>query len=126
MQLDAGVSVLAESNFDANSELEPLRRLVDEHDCRLVQIHCRRSQDELLEHFVERLQKGKRHPGHGDEPEDVAEVKAKLEAGVWDPLDLPGELIEADKSADDFSYDALAKRVRAAGGDVPETDMSGV
>jgi hypothetical protein len=114
MQLDAGVSVLAESNFDADSDLEPLRALVREHDCRLVQLHCRRPKDELLEHFVERVEEGRRHPGHGDEPEDVEEVKAKLEAGVWDPLDLPGELIEVDKSADDFSYDELAERVRAA------------
>ena len=55
---------------------------------------------------------GKRYPGHGDEPEDVGEVRAKLEAGVWDPLDLPGELIEVDKSAEDFSYDELADWLR--------------
>jgi predicted kinase len=113
MQLEAGVSVLAESNFDADSDLEPFRRLDREHDFRLVQIHCNRPNDELLDRFVERVEEGSRHPGHGDAPEDVDEVRAKLEAGVWDPLDLPGVVIEVDKGAEGFSYDQLAERVRA-------------
>jgi predicted kinase len=115
MQLDAGVSVLAESNFDSDSDLEPFRRLHQEYGARIVQIHCTRPEEELLERFVGRVEEGKRHPGHGDEPEDVEEVRAKLEAGVWDPLDLPGELIQVDKGADGFSYDELAGRVREAG-----------
>jgi predicted kinase len=113
MQLGAGVSVLAESNFDSDWDLEPFRRLHREYDARIVQIYCTRPKEELLERFVERVEEGRRHPGHGDGPEDVDEVRAKLEAGVWDPLDLEGELLEVDKSADGFSYDELAERVRA-------------
>ena len=40
-------------------------------------------------------------------------MRAKLEAGLWDPLDLPGELVEVDKSGEAFSYEELAERVRA-------------
>ena len=110
-QLDAGVSVVAESNFDASSDLEPIRELARAHDVRVVQVHCRRDEERLLDRFVVRIADGRRHPGHGDEPEDVEEVRAKLEAGVWDPLDLPGELIAFDKDQDELAD--LAERVRA-------------
>ena len=113
LQLAAGVSVIAESNFDADTDLAPLLRLCDEHDPRLVQLHCVRPKEKLLARFAERIEEGERHPGHGDEPEDVDEVRAKLEAGVWDPLDLPGELIEVEKDAEGFSYDDLADRLRS-------------
>ena len=113
MQLEAGVSVLTESNFDTRTDLGPLRRLQREHRARLVQVHCHRAKEKLLDRFVERLEEGKRHPGHGDEPEDVLEVEEKLEDGVWDALDLPGDLIEVDKDVEEFSCDRLAEQVRA-------------
>lgn len=112
-QLEAGVSVVAESNFDADADAEPLRRTAEEHHARLVQVHCARPKERLLERFVGRIEEGRRHPGHGDEPRDVEEVEAKLEAGVWDPLDLPGDLIQVDKDAESFTHDGLAARVRA-------------
>lgn len=110
-QLEAGVAVVAESNFDSSSDLEPLRRLSREHTARIVQVHCRRDEAKLLERFVGRIEEGRRHPGHRDEPEDVEEVREKLEAGVWDPLDLPGDLIEFDKDSEEI--DDLVERVRA-------------
>jgi predicted kinase len=113
MQLAAGVSVVAESNFDASSDLEPLRRLCREHAVRPVQVYCTRPREQLLAEFVERIEEGRRHPGHGDEPENVEEVRAKLDAGAWDPLDLPGELIEVDEGAPGFDYDDLVACVRA-------------
>ena len=111
-QLEASVSVVAESNFDSSSDLEPLRRLTREHDVALVQVHCRRDEAKLLERFVGRIEEGRRHPGHGDEPEDVDEVRRKLEAGVWDPLDLPGELVSFDKDVEEL--EELVERVRSA------------
>jgi predicted kinase len=112
-QLAAGVSVVAESNFDASSDLEPFRRLCAAHELRLVQVHCTRDEERLVERFVGRIEEGKRHPGHGDEPEDADEVRAKIAAGVWEALDLPGELLEFDKDRDDL--DELVARVRAHG-----------
>jgi predicted kinase len=80
--LEAGVSVVAESNFDRHSDLGALRTLQEEHGARLVQVYCRRSRERLLERFVERIEEGERHPGHGDEPHDVEEVERKLGAGI--------------------------------------------
>ena len=111
-QLEAGVSVVAESNFDADTDTAPFRRIVREHEVRLVQIHCRASTDAVLRAFAERAESGRRHPGHQDEREDVAEVRGKLEAGLWDALELPGELIELPVLEADVDYDALAGQVR--------------
>jgi hypothetical protein len=42
----------------------------------------------------------------------VSEVRAKLDAGLWDPLDLTGELIELPVLETDVDHDALAREVR--------------
>jgi predicted kinase len=111
-QLDAGVSVLAESNFDRRSDLGPLRALQDEHGAHIVQVHFSRPKEKLLERFVDRIEEGERHPGHGDEPEDVEEVERKLEEGVWEPLDLPGDLVRVDKDDPGFDVEQLAREIR--------------
>jgi predicted kinase len=103
--LDAGVSVLVESNFDARSDTQPFREL----DARIVQIHCGGEVDELVESFAERSASGRRHPGHDDSPSDAEEVRRKIESGFWDPLDIPAELIRVDREAD--AHD-LAMRLR--------------
>jgi hypothetical protein len=110
-QLAEGVSVTAESNFDAEFDIAPFRRLADELDVEIVQIHIDGDTDALVEKFAQRAASGKRHPGHQDEPEDAAEVRAKLEAGLWKPLRLPGLLVEADMHDDE---EQIVARVRAA------------
>ena len=110
-QLAAGVSVTAESNFDAEFDVAPLRRLAEEHDVELVQIHIDGDIEALVEKFARRAASGKRHPGHHDEPEDADELRAKLEAGLWKPLRLPGLLVEADMHDDE---EQIVARVRAA------------
>jgi predicted kinase len=110
-QLAEGVSVTAESNFDARSDVEPIRRLADEHDVRIVQIHIGGAIDALVEKFARRAASGKRHPGHGDEPGDADELRAKLEAGLWEPLELPGTRVKADMHEDE---EEIVDRVREA------------
>ena len=108
-QLRVGVSVLAESNFDARTDTAPFRRLREEHDARIVQVHVGGDTDALVRAFAARAAEGDRHPGHGDEPADADEVREKIEAGLWEPLDLGGELVRADM-ADEPSR--IASRVR--------------
>jgi hypothetical protein len=110
-QLAAGVSVAAESNFDADTDVAPFRRLADTHDAQIVQIHIGGDVDELVEKFVRRAESGDRHPGHGDDAGDADELRAKLEAGLWEPLDLPGILVEADMHEDE---EEIVSRVHAA------------
>jgi hypothetical protein len=110
-QLDAGVSVAAESNFDAESDVAPFRHLAETYDAQVVQIHIGGDTDELVAKFVRRAESGKRHPGHGDDAGDADELRAKLESGLWKPLDLPGILIQADMDEDE---EEIVSRVRAA------------
>jgi predicted kinase len=109
-QLAEGVSVAAESNFDAESDTEPFRRLAAEHDVEIVQIHIDGDTEALVAKFVRRAQSGKRHPGHRDGAGDADELRAKLEAGHWAPLKLPGTLVEADMHDDE---EEIVERVRA-------------
>jgi predicted kinase len=92
-QLASGLSAIVESNFERDADLAPLERLWRERPTRVVQIHCGGEEAELLDRFAERAASEERHPGHEDRPE---EVRDDLERGRWDPLDLPGELIEID------------------------------
>ena len=109
-QLASGLSSIVESNFDRDADLAPLERLWLERETRVVQIHCGGEEEELLERFAERAASAERHPGHGDTPADVDEVRADLERGRWDPLDLPGELIRIDLGGD-VDVRALAARI---------------
>jgi predicted kinase len=109
-QLEAGVSVVAESNFDARTDTGLFHDLCRRHEIRLVQVHCTKPPREVGRHFAERAASGRRHPGHRDRPDDAAEVVADAEAGRWDALDLPGELIEVD--VDDVDYDRLVSGLR--------------
>ena len=110
-QLAEGVSVTAESNFDSASDVGPFQRLTDAHDVEVVQIHIDGDNEALVEKFARRAASGKRHPGHGDEPGDADELRAKLEAGHWKPLQLPGTLVEADMHEDEQE---IVARVQAA------------
>lgn len=106
--LAAGVDVLVESNFDADTDTSRFRDL----DARIVQIHCGGDADELVRTFAERARDGRRHPGHDDEPADAEEVRRKIQAGCWGPLDLPGDLIRLDVTQGDVDPAVLAARLR--------------
>jgi hypothetical protein len=108
--LAAGVSVTAESNFDSDSDVEPFRRIAG-RGVEIVQVHIGGETDALVEKFARRAASGERHPGHRDTPDDADELRRKLEAGLWEPLDLPGTLVRADMDEDE---EEIVERVRAA------------
>ncbi len=118
-QLAAGVSIVAESDFHVGSDPTRLGELAEEHDAAVLQVHIGGDVDALVTKFARRAAEGERHPGHGDEPEDAVELRRKLEADYWPPLDLPGRLLKADMGDDE---DAIVDRVRAvwSGGSVGE------
>jgi predicted kinase len=111
MQLEAEVSLLVESNFDAETDVAPFEELSRSHDVRMLQVHIGGDVDALVEKFARRAESGRRHPGHGDEASDADEVRRKIEAGHWEPLDLPGTLVRADVSD---SPGEIVRRVREA------------
>jgi predicted kinase len=110
MQLEAGVSLLVESNFDTHFDVGHFRRLRREHDVELVQVHIGGDTERLVAKFAERARAGDRHTGHGDSPADADDLREKIESGLWDPLDVPGELVHADMDDDE---EAIVEKVRA-------------
>jgi predicted kinase len=106
--LEAGLTVLAEGNFD-RSHAPAFRRLHDAFPHDLVQIQFERPPEETAERFAERAEAGERHPGHEDDPEDAEELRADIEAGRYDPLDVPGEVVRVHP--DELDVEALARRV---------------
>jgi predicted kinase len=110
-QLRAGVSVAIESNFDADSDVGPIRQVAETTGAGVVQVHVGGDVDGLVETFARRAAEGRRHPGHRDDPADADELRAKLEAGHWRPLDLPGVLVRADMHETEA---AIVERIRDA------------
>ena len=97
--LESGTSCLVESNF---IDVEPFRALPP---ARVVQLFCSAPAGVVLERYAAR----RRHPGHLDEA-IVEELRRRLDAGEWRPLELDGELIELD-TAQAVDVDALVARL---------------
>jgi predicted kinase len=99
-----GASLVLEANFargEAEAQLAAL-------PARFVQVHCSAPLDLLLERYGER----RRHPGHVD-AERIEALRDAVESGRHDPLELPGETIRLDTSAE-VNLDAVVRRIRRA------------
>jgi predicted kinase len=102
--LEAGQSVVLEANFFRGSE----SLFADLPPHRLVQVHCVAPLEMLIERYTARS--GTRHPGHHDE-QRVDELRTRHASGANGPLDIDGELIEAD-TAGPIDLRALVDRLR--------------
>jgi predicted kinase len=92
--LEVGQSCVFEANFDPKVHSEPLAKITQKFQTRVVQIHCVTQPEILLERFRIRWERGERHPGHADHvtmPEMESLVKQKIL-----PLELPGQVFELD------------------------------
>ena len=84
--LEAGQSVLLEAFFHhgkAEPDLAPLITIAD-----AVLVHCTADNDILLQRYAERIGVPERHTIHGD-AHRIDDMRAYIEQGVTDPLDLP-------------------------------------
>jgi predicted kinase len=99
--LESGASCIVESNF---SHAEPFLSLPP---ARVVQIFCTAPIDVVLDRYSRRA----RHPGHLN-GEIVAELRERLAADEWKPLDLDGALIELD-TREPLNVGLLASRLTA-------------
>ena len=92
-QLESSLPVIVESDFDRAGDEDLLRRLVVDHGARLLQVYCDTPDDEVVDRFRRRASSGERHPGHGDQPQDAAEIERQLREGRWEPLELDAPLL---------------------------------
>jgi predicted kinase len=115
--LEAGRSLIVESNFDPQFDTQRLRALMLSHAFQPLQIRCMADGVILFERFKQRVAGGQRHPGHLDELNiAVYEPIAREGAGPRnDFLDIGGERIDVETS--DFAnldYGQVLVAVRAA------------
>lgn len=116
-QLQAGGSVVAEANFHMDFDTPRFDELRSRFELELLQIHCTASAAVLLSRFRGRADSGERHPGHVEDlqlEEILGELRHNLSEGVWDALDIGGQLLTVDTT--DFctvDYEGLLRRIRA-------------
>ena len=116
-QLRAGVSLIVESNFDPQLDLERFRGLAAQVPFLPLQIRCLAEGRVLFERFKQRATGGQRHPGHLDQ-QNIAVYEPIVTEGAGERnafLDIGGERIDIDTT----DFDALDERyilatVRAA------------
>ncbi len=115
--LQAERSIIIESNFDPQFDLQRLRDLGARHPFLPLQIRCMAEGAVLFERFKQRAISGKRHPGHRDEL-NIAIYEPIVREGAGarnDFLDLGGERIDVettDLAALDYQH--VLALVRAA------------
>jgi len=107
--LQAERSIIIESNFDPQFDLQRLRDLAARHPFLPLQIRCMAEGAVLFERFKQRVISGERHPGHRDEL-NIAVYEPIVREGAGprnDFLDLGGERIDietTDLAALDYQH----------------------
>lgn len=93
--LDAGNSVIIESNFKVKTDTDKLQKTKDKHQCFLFQIHCHTDISLALERFKKRAESGTRHPGHAD-ASIYDEMERNLNKGGYEILNVCDRTLKID------------------------------
>lgn len=111
--IDAGVSLIAESNFRPGDPLvERLRSRCDAVGAARVELYCTAPRDVLWERFDRRRRSGGRHPGHvGFEDRDS--FLAALEERPHGPLGF-GQYFREVRTDTDFDTEAIGDWIEHA------------
>ena len=102
----AGIDFILETAFHRSSAAN-LRSLLK--PCEILQAWVFADPDVL----VERAKRRDRHPGHGGWSAEIErEIRDKISDGIYDPLDIGGELMKIDSNCfDSRSYQDVVNRI---------------
>jgi predicted kinase len=93
--LGANLSLIVESNFSHGKSESELVRIAA--NAKIVQLHCRTSDEEVFRRYRERAESGTRHPGHHDtDAETLADLGTSLRGSRHEPLMLDAPLLIVD------------------------------
>lgn len=95
VQLQAGQSVVAESNFRRELDGPRFCRLQQKYSFGAVEVHCETERKSLLSRYERRAGTAGRHPGHYDTLM-LPQIAEELDSGVYAPLAIGKEVIEVD------------------------------
>ena len=94
-ELEAGRSIILESNFKPKLDSEKFQQWQKRYDLRIFQVFCSAPPEVLLARFKDRVESGSRHPGHVDDNNySIFEPKHLTE--TFGPLEVEGELVAID------------------------------
>jgi len=114
VMLTVGHSLIVEANFHPAIANAHLRRIHAEQPHYIIQINCRADAEVIMERFRVRIEAGDRHPIHRYETFLRNGLAQALQAGTYDPLDIPGERLTLDTTAPDpAEEDRIVAAVRA-------------
>ncbi len=109
--LQAGHSLVAESNFRAQDSAPQLRELQARHPFDAYQVICHVDREVQRARYEARWSSGQRHAGHVDDV-SIKDVMQE-EPGAYAPMALGGPVIELDTSIwDAIDYDSLIVNLR--------------
>ena len=115
----AGSSLVIENHFKADVDAPRLRDIQARCRPRIVEIHCYADREVLVRRVQERIAKGDRHPGHGEQDEETLHgtVIPNLKTDRDPLLEAPDGYILVDTGVGDDGetappYDELLAEVR--------------
>ena len=115
--LNKNQSCVVESDFTDEKQVRRLIKMAQGAKADLIQVYLHAEPKVLHERFIQRLETGERHPGHGDE-QYLEKAKATLQSGDYSsenkfsPLDLQGSLIDVDTSNfNKIDYKSICGRI---------------
>ena len=96
--LDANASLITEANYYRQFDSESAAEVLAQLNARVVQIHCSAPTEVLMERNARRRKPAEQRSGHHVMPDD--ELVTGIESGIWEPLDIPSEIIRVDTSGE--------------------------
>ncbi|MYD35717.1 MAG: ATP-binding protein [Dehalococcoidia bacterium] len=108
--LEARQSLITEANFYRQYDSERATEVLRQVSARVVQVHCSAPTEVLIERNARRRTPAEQRLGHHVMPDN--ELIAGIEAGTWEPLDIPSEIIRVDTPRE-ADYETMLERVRS-------------
>ncbi len=96
--LRTGSSVVTEANFYRQFDSERAAEVLQQVRARVVQLHCSAPPKVLVERNTRRGTPAEQRSGHHVMLDN--ELLAGINAGTWEPLDIPSEVIRVDTSTE--------------------------
>jgi len=114
-------SLITECNFYKEFHSGRAKEIASATKARVLQVHCSASPDLLVSRNADRLAPPDHRPGHHIMPSD--ELLRGLENKVWDPMDVPSELVSVD-TEDSWGYQLALQSIQLALRENPATGIA--
>lgn len=110
-------SCIIESDFTEKDKVQSLIEMAQKANAELIQVYLYADDKVLIQRFIDRVESGERHQGHGDQ-QFLDKAKRELETGSEElenfvHLDLPGSMIKVDTTNfDKIDYQLICEQVK--------------